>query len=80
MRPRELACGTVVLMVLAVLTVLTVLGRQSGLVLRETMARSEQATAILNDFLSFRSDSYREVLNGSSGFMKSRELPFSFGR
>ncbi len=60
--------------------VLTVLGRQSGLVLRETMARSEQATAILNDFLSFRSDSYREVLNGSSGFMKSRELPFSFGR
>lgn len=60
--------------------VLTLLGQQSGQVLRETMSGSEQATAILNDFLSFRTDSFREVLNGSSGFMKSRELPFSFAR
>ena len=59
---------------------LTQLGKKSGSVLRESMGETEEATEILNDYLSFRTDSYREVLNGASGFMKSRELPFSFAR
>lgn len=59
---------------------LTDLGRQSGQVLRQTMDGSDEATAILNDYLSFRAQSYHEVLNGSSGFMKSRELPFPFAQ
>ncbi|MGB1160973.1 MAG: hypothetical protein ACPG40_07140 [Alphaproteobacteria bacterium] len=59
---------------------LTILGRQAGRVLQETMSETEEATEILNEFLSFRTSSYREVLNGASGFMKSRELPFSFAR
>lgn len=61
-------------------TLLTDLGRQSGQVLREAMDGSDEAETILNDYLNFRAQSYREVLNGSSGFMKSRELPFSFAR
>lgn len=59
---------------------LTQLGKKAGGVLRESMGETEEATEILNDYLSFRTDSYREVLNGASGFMKSRELPFSFAR
>jgi len=59
---------------------LTLLGRQSGRILAETMGDDPASAAILNEFLNFRARSYREVLFGSSGFMKARELPFSFAR
>ena len=59
---------------------LTLIGRRSGDVLAEAMTGNETAETVLTDYLSFRSESYREVLWGESGFMQARELPFTFAR
>ncbi len=60
--------------------VLTAIGRRSGEVLRETMDGDAEASAVLNDFLNFRSESFREARYGASGFLKSRELPFPYAQ
>lgn len=59
---------------------LTLLGRRSGNVLAETLSTEPKADAVLSDFLSYRSQSYRDVLWGDSAFMQARELPFTFAR
>lgn len=59
---------------------MTILGRRSGNVLAEALSKDPKAEAVLESYLDYRSQSYREVLWGESGFMQARELPFPFVR